>query len=193
MTTFILHGGATSKNSPTNDLFFDEFTKLVDKPKVHILLCYLARKPDEWEKLRTKDTAKICKNTHKQVTFHVVKNSDDLLTSIDQSDVLYVAGGDATLLEPNYHKLMPLKNKLHKKVYAGSSMGAFLASQAYVLSFESQDAKAVHTGIDLLPIQTLCHWNIENKKQTKLALLMESNPSLPIFTLNECQFITLYL
>ena len=35
----ILHGGATSTNSPENDKFFEMFTSLVEKNEVKILMC----------------------------------------------------------------------------------------------------------------------------------------------------------
>jgi len=101
MTTYLLHGGATSKDLPGNDRFFAQFTELVDKDVVKILLCYWSRKKDEWQKLTTRDTAKIKNNTKKQVSFYVVEDVADLFSKIKDYDVLYVAGGDAELLEPH--------------------------------------------------------------------------------------------
>lgn len=97
--------------------------------------------------------------------FHVLEDVADLLSNIDDYDVLYVAGGEAELLEPYYKSLSFLKEKLAGKVYVGSSMGAFLASKNYVLSFDCQDSDTKHQGLGLLPIQTLCHWNIEEKNK----------------------------
>lgn len=189
MTTFLLHGGATSKDLPGNDRFFAQFTELVKKDEVKILLCYWSRNRDEWQKLIERDSAKIQKNTEKQVTFHVVEDESDLFSKIDDYDVLYVAGGDAELLEPHYESLGQLKKKLDGKIYAGSSMGAFLASESYVLSFDSQDSDTKHKGVGLLPIQTLCHWDIEEQKEMKLNLL---DGDKPIIVLNEGEFVTIY-
>lgn len=77
MTTYLLHGGATSKDLPGNDRFFAQFTELVDKDVVKILLCYWSRKRDEWQKLTTRDITKVQNNTKKQVSFHIV---EDVLT-----------------------------------------------------------------------------------------------------------------
>lgn len=189
MTTYLLHGGATSKDLPGNDDFFAQFTKLVEKNEVKILLCYWSRNRDEWQKLIERDSAKIQKNTEKQVTFHVVEDESDLFSKIDEYDVLYVAGGDAELLEPHYESLSELKEKLDGKIYAGSSMGAFLASESYVLSFDSQDSDNKHKGVGLLPIQTLCHWDIEEQKEMKLSLL---DSHKPIIVLNEGEFVEIY-
>jgi len=68
-------------------------------------------------------------------------------------------------------------------------MGAFLASESYVLSFDSQDSDTKHKGVGLLPIQTLCHWDVEEQKAMKLNLLDSDNP---IIVLNEGEFVTIY-
>lgn len=62
-----------------------------------------------------RDSAKIQKNTEKQVTLHVVEDESDLFSKIDNYDVLYVAGGDAELLEPRYKNLGELKRSLMVK------------------------------------------------------------------------------
>jgi hypothetical protein len=67
-------------------------------------------------------------------------------------------------------------------------MGAFIVSSQYVLTFEKQDTSEVHYGLGLLPISTLCHWDIEKKKEEKVHLLKQAAPDRPILTLNECKF-----
>lgn len=189
MTTYLLHGGETSKDLSGNQRFFDSFSELVDKPTVKILLCFWARSRDDWDRLTQRDTAKIAKNTSKQLVFHVVADPQDLYDKIDEFDVLYVAGGSAEPLESLYPELGFLKEKLHGKVYAGSSMGAFMASQSYVLSSDYLNTSTTHQGLGLLPIQTLCHWEVENRKEFKLGLL---DTQLPILVLNQAEFVTIY-
>ena len=43
MTTYILHGGRTSKRNAQNEAFFAQFTELVAKETVTILLCYFSK------------------------------------------------------------------------------------------------------------------------------------------------------
>ncbi|MCL5091496.1 MAG: Type 1 glutamine amidotransferase-like domain-containing protein [Patescibacteria group bacterium] len=190
MITYLLHGGATSKNHPGNRRFFTKLTALVNKASVKILLCCWARPQPRWEQYAKRDTQKILSCTTKSVQIHTVENPNELHRLIPQFDVLYVTGGEAELLEPYYDKLKFLKDRLEGKVYAGSSMGAFLASENYVLSFEDNKPAEVHQGVGLLPIQTLCHWNVEKQKQLKLKLLQSSNK--PIITLNEGEFVEVY-
>jgi hypothetical protein len=71
-------------------------------------------------------------------------------------------------------------------------MGAFLASKKYVLSMDAQDYKTVHEGVGLLPINSLCHWNVEENKQMKLNLLLDNDPQTPVVTLNEFEYVTFY-
>lgn len=54
MTTFLLHGGKTSTQHPQNEKFFAEFTNLVNKEKVTVLLCYFSREKKEWPTLTDK-------------------------------------------------------------------------------------------------------------------------------------------
>lgn len=189
MTTCLLHGGATSKDLLGNDRFFAQFTELVDKNEVKILLCYWASNRDEWSKLADRDTIKIKNNVNKQISFYVVEDVADLFSKVDDYDVIYVAGGKAKLLEPYYKDLSQLKEKLDDKIYIGSSMGAFLASDSYVLSFNGPDFDTKHEGVGLLPIQILCHWDVEEQKEMKLSLLDKDKP---IVVLNEGEFVTIY-
>ena len=191
MTTFLLHGGATSKDNKDNDEFFRQFTTLVDKQTVKILLCYWSREKSQWDVLAKRDASKILKNTSKLVELYVLQNTKDLFSKLPEFDVLYVAGGEAKPIEPLYPALEDLKEALKGKIYAGSSMGAFLVSEQYVLSFDSQDSDTVHKGLGLIPMQILCHWNIETKKQEKLKLL-ETHSDLPVLVLEESKFVTIY-
>lgn len=191
MKTFLLHGGGTSKESEANDEFFHQFTALVDKPNVSILLCYWSRPKEHWDQLAQRDSAKILKKTNQSVEFHIVEDAADLFAQLANFDVLYVAGGHNERIEPYYQQLSKLGDALDGKIYAGSSMGAFLVSKQYVLSLDSQDTSTSRPGVGLLPIQVLCHWNVEPEKMRKLELLRASS-ELPIVTINESEFVTFY-
>lgn len=191
MTTYLLHGGRTSIFNLQNEKFFGKFTELVDKEEVTILLCYLARAREKWEALIEKDSNSIKNNTKKKVNILIADNPSDLLQKMDNADVLYVAGGDAELIEPFYKDLISLKEKIKGKVYAGSSMGAFFASERYVLSLDDQDTSTIHNGIGMLSIQILCHWDIETEKERKLKSLTDSS-ELPTLVLNEFESVVIY-
>lgn len=193
MTTFVLHGGATSKNSLKNNYFFRQFTDLIANDPVKILMCYWARPNDQWQTLLDRDKSKILKQTSKQVSFSLANDPKDLLQKIKDHHVVYIAGGAADLIEPLLPQLNKLRDYLEGKIFIGSSMGAFIAAKHYVLSSDEQDSNSVHHGIGLVPYGVLCHWNVEDKQQTKLNLLKQENPELPILTLDEEKFIKLCL
>ncbi len=192
MTTFVLHGGKSSVDCESNNNFFQQFTALVDKNSVNILLCYWSRDRKEWNQLAKRDSTKIRKNTAKLVNITIVEDVQNLFSSLDKFDVFFVAGGSTELLELYYPKLGELGKKLAGKVYIGSSMGTFLVSEQYVLSRNNQKSDEVHKGLGLLPIQTLCHWNAEQKKQEKIQMLKNSS-HLPILVLDETKFSTFLL
>lgn len=191
MITYLLHGGYTSRNNPNNDAFFAQITNAVPKKNVKVLLCYWAKDKHKWEKKSKSDMDFITKNTDKTVDFHILDKPTELEEMISDYDAIYVAGGEAENIEPYYKYFDQVKDQLDGKVYAGSSMGAFLVSENYLLSFTYQDELNVHQGIGLLPIQTLCHWDIEERKEEKLDLL-RSVSDQPIIALDECQFVTIY-
>ncbi|MFZ2025057.1 MAG: Type 1 glutamine amidotransferase-like domain-containing protein [Microgenomates group bacterium] len=191
MTTYVLHGGMSSRVSEKNDLFFQQFTSLVSKDEVHILLCYWPRMKKEWQEKFEYDKAQIMKQTSKKVRIDIVSSPEDLFQKLIDADVLYVSGGEEENLRPYMSKLQKLKESLKNKIYIGSSMGAFLPSKQYVLSLARQNTDVVYNGLALIPYNVLCHWNIEKEKNKKMNLLKEKDPQIEILCLDEEQFITL--
>ncbi|MEK7571532.1 MAG: Type 1 glutamine amidotransferase-like domain-containing protein [Patescibacteria group bacterium] len=187
-TTYILHGGETSRDTPNNENFFKYFTHFVEKDTVTILMCYFSKEKDTWNTRLELDRKRIAKQTTKNIVLSLAKDPEDLLKKLEMSDVLYVAGGDAKLIEPLVSQLKSLKEKIKGKVYIGCSMGAFIISDQYVLSFDEEEPNKVHRGLGLLPISTLCHWDKENNKEEKVNLLKRAAPESPILTLDECTF-----
>ena len=112
MTKYLLHGGATSINSKDNDFFFKQFTSLVNKDQVNILMSYFARKKSDWTRLFERDKDKISKQAENKTSYYVVKDVEDLFNKIKKYDVLYVAGGEPELIEPLYSKLSDLNKAM---------------------------------------------------------------------------------
>ena len=193
MTTYILHGGNTKIDSVSNDLFYKQFTDIVPKDYVKILLCYWAREKNEWNERFEVDKVKILKQATKKVEINIVDPVDNLFTQLKDADVLYMSGGDEEYLRPYMSQLTELKDTLKDKVYIGSSMGAFLPSRHYVLSLDGQDTDIVFDGLGLIPYSVLCHWDIEENKDKKISMLKEKDPQTKTLLLEEEKFITLSL
>jgi peptidase E len=156
-------------------------------------MCYFARDKKKWGDLFTRDSAAVMSRTTKKVYFTILDNISDLEKLMSVHDVLYVSGGEAENLEPYYEKFINLKRMLDGKTYIGSSMGSFMASANYVLSLDSQDTSTVHKGLGILPINCLCHFDVETEKERKIELLQSEFPQLPILTLDESRFATFIL
>lgn len=191
MTTYILHGGNYKKESPSNDLFFKQFSLLVPKNEVNFLMCYWARDKKVWDGMYKRDRLKILAQTSKKINTEIATDPVDLYVKLKLSDVLFVSGGEEEFIRPYLTRLGRLKDNLEGKVYIGSSMGAFIVSRNYVLSYEGQKSDNVHQGLGLVPNNILCHWNVETKKDFKIKLLKDKDPQIQILFLDEEKFITL--
>jgi len=188
MTTYILQGGKTKIESANNELFFKQFTNLVQKDNVKILLCYWAREKKEWEELFKSDKAKILKQSTKKTEINIIDTVESLKTQLKEADVLYFLGGEEEFLRPYVSELGFLKEALNNKIYIGSSMGAFLASRHYVLSLSRQNEDTVYDGLGLVPYNILCHWNIEKNRQKKIDMLKEKDPQTSLLLIEEQKF-----
>lgn len=193
MKTFVLHGGRTSVDSADNSDFFKTFSSIPTEKSVRVLMCYFAWQKNDWQGGFDRDTKAIQAQSSKEISFSLASDAEDLLTKIISHDVLYVAGGQAQLIHPYVQKLAQLNKALENKVYIGSSMGAFIVATNYVLSFDDKDQVNVYNGLGILPIGVLCHWNVEEKKAEKLKKVKGDHPDLPVLTLEEKKFVTIYL
>jgi peptidase E len=188
MTTYILHGGKMNIESDSNEIFLKQFTELIQKKTVKILLCYWAREKNRWFKSFEIDKATILKHSSKKAQINIVETVESLAIQLNEADVLFFSGGEEDFLRPYISQLGFLKTALKDKVYIGSSMGSFLASTNYVLSLHGQKEDTVYGGLGLVPYNILCHWNIENNKDKKITMLKEKDPQTPILLIKEQRF-----
>lgn len=188
MTTYILHGGRTKIESASNELFFKQFTDLVKKDNVKILLCYFAREKNSWRELFENDKIKIFKQSTKKAEINIVDTVDFFMRQLKEADVLYFSAGEEEFLRPYMAKLNFLKDELHNKIFIGSSMGAFLAAKHYILSLSRQNEDIVYEGLGLVPYNILCHWNVEKNKEIKINMLKEKDPQTPSLLIEEEKF-----
>lgn len=188
MTTIILHGGASKIHNPSNDKFFSLFSSLTTKRKISIAMVYWARPRETWDDVFNRDKPRILSQTDKTIYFTIPETPGQLMQQMSTIDVVYVAGGDAPNIEPLYKSLGGLKEALKGKIYLGSSMGAFMASTNYVLSSDEKDTTTVHPGLGLVPINVLCHWDVEPNQQMKEKLLTDYS-TLAVVKLKETEFV----
>lgn len=191
MTTYILHGGNTSKDSPGNDAFFRQFTDSVTQKQVNILICYWASTKDTWEEKYQEDKKSLGLQSRKHFNTQIATDPDDFKQKIATSQVVYFRGGTLHP-QPYFSKLTQLKEILDGKVYIGCSMGAYLVATNHMVSSRISDVLEVKEGLGLLPLSIVCHWDIKNmKRKQRLNMLKEHSPNLPILTINEGEFVTI--
>lgn len=189
MITYVLHGGNSRANTADNEKFFGYFSNLIGKQKIKILFCYWSRERERWgEHIELQKQKILTQASGKTIEFDLVENEDDLIPKLKEADVFYVVGGEEYLIKPYYQILSKAKKYLDGKVYIGSSMGVMIAVESFVLSLTEQEENKVFEGLGWLPIQVLCHWDIEQKKQMKLNLL-DNHGKEPILVLDEGQSI----
>lgn len=188
MTTYILHGGNIRIDSENNRLLYRQFTSLVPKNCVKILMCYFAHDVSRWPQQFEKDRINILANSTKQVEIHIADTIKTLQERIDEADVIYFSHGKEENLRPYVQELSFLKERLENKIYIGSSMGAFLAAKHYVLSLPDQDENVVNEGLGLVPYNILCHWNVEINKGKKMNMLNEKDPQTSLLFIEEEKF-----
>jgi peptidase E len=191
MIKVILHGGGVGEQRTSNDRLFAEFTNDIDKPMIKVAMCYWARPRDEWEEKCERDVELIKKQSTKVVQYALVENPNDLRINMPECDVVYVAGGDVAPIQRYVPDLDWLPKALDGKTYVGSSMGAFVASVAYVSSSDGEaiDQRRALPGFGLVPVTTLCHFNVETFKQEKINLLRLAYPKLPVVALDEFEWV----
>lgn len=189
---FILHGGNVSKKCDENDQFFQAFTN-IEKDEITILCIYWAREKKKWKKVFERDSKLIKKFAgKKKLHLLLINDAKEFDKEIKKADVVYFGGGEVEPLKKEVTKIKKIREKLEDKIVVGSSAGAFLLCQYYVNSLDSQNQSEAFEGLSFLPLGILCHYDVEEKQDEKIALLEKANPSLHIITLDEGEFVNFY-
>jgi hypothetical protein len=194
-TTAIIHGGATSKPVEANDNFFKQFTSNSEsiEGKLEILACYWARPEEQWERLLDRDGGRIDEFSEREYDITILDKKPDISEELAAADVIYIAGGQADLIEPFYQRFRDLRELAAGKVIIGSSMGMFMLSQHYILSSDDGPVEmTVKEGLGLLDINTLAHWDIEPQQTEKISAL-QKNSDYPTIALDEGEWAKIYI
>jgi peptidase E len=184
MTKFILHGGATGKLAESNNKFFREAVPDLDR-KIKILIIYFARKVEDYPWMFEQDVNNFKTNSpQKELELEIADpKPESFRRQIKGADVIYVRGGNTLPLIEKFKELPELKELLQGKVYAGSSAGIYAVSKYYY----SNDRKQIETGLGILPIKALAHW--ESGMEHILQQLDAFGEKLPVYKVPEAEFI----
>lgn len=185
MTTFILHGGALSRDNPHHSSFFKEFTKdLKDGDKV-LFVGFARREREERLKIYERDRSYILASTDKEL---VVENAelDKLIDQTRSAQAIFVTGGDALALQADIASKPGFFEAMEGKIYAGSSAGAMITSR-YMYACSD---KVVREGLGWLPIRLMVHYGnpaYHSTEESKPELEAVA-PELELVLLPECEW-----
>jgi peptidase E len=153
MTKFILVGGYPHKAPDGGKAFSEELVKGFNQP-VRVLDCLFARPRDNWEKAFNQDKDFYTKHLPNIKFIITLADPDKFIEQIENSDAIYIRGGDTRLLMSVLQKTGDWVSKLKGKTLAGSSAGADLIAKY----FYDLDYLEFGKGLGLLPVKTLVHY-----------------------------------
>ena len=188
-TTFILHGGESSRNTQANRDFFTRIIQTENKDRLNILCVYFARPTYRWEESFEEDCA-IFHELHSRKKLNFTLATLDIKTfnqQILKSDILFMNGGLQGCLKETLEDLDSFRDSIRGKVVVGISAGANILSKYYWSSV----AQSVREGIGILPIKLLCHYEVNDREEVKA--LEEYKEELPLYKLPEEHFEIIHL
>ncbi len=183
MTTYILHGGSTRKDSDDNKRFFSETVSNLNSP-IKILCVYFACNKDMWLKKFNQDKVNFNHSQKKELIFTIAdENVKILVKQIKNTDVIYFRGGETKKLIAVMKNISNLKDLLQDKVVVGSSAGVYMLSKYYANNIE------IGEGLGILPIKSIAHYS---KKRFDLAKqLNDHKENLKVYKIPEEKFFVI--
>lgn len=182
MTKYILHGGYTRESNEDNAGFYKEWTQGLNS-RIKILLCFFA---EFKEKYFDEDKERLIAQSEIKDFQLEIARIENFEEQIENSDVIYFRGGSMTNLLGELRKFPNLENLFSGKVIVGSSAGAYALSKYYW----NNDKNTLDDGLGILNIKCFCHYKNEDKKD--LEKLLEYKENLPIITLPDYKWVTIY-
>ncbi len=182
MTKYILHGGYTRERNFDNDSFYKEWAQGL-KGRIKILLCFFA---EFKEKYFDEDKERLLKQNENKDFQLEIATVDSFEDQVKSSDVIYFRGGSMSNLIGALRKFPNLEKHFSGKVIVGSSAGAYALSKY----FWNNDKNELQDGLGILNIKCFCHYKNEDKENLKK--LLDYKENLPIITLPDYKWVTIY-
>lgn len=182
-TTYILHGGESSRKTQNNEAFFRQILDCTNKELIKILCVYFARPEHRWQESFYEDRQSFEEQAHDKTLHIEMAERDEFEEQIKNADVIFINGGFKGFLKEALLSIKDLPAILQGKVIVGISAGANILAKYYY----SQGAEDIREGIGLLPIKVFCHYSEELSKE--LGMLEIYKESLPIYKILEKTFV----
>lgn len=152
-TTFILHGGGTSRDDTNNDAFFAEMVKEVEDGDTVLVVTFACEQEDEQEEVYQRDKREIISQTDKAVAVEQAK-PEIFTTQLAHAAVIYVPGGVTSVLKERLLQYPDFAELVAGKTYAGCSAGANVVSTYHTSGF----AAGVQAGLGMVPVCLMAHY-----------------------------------
>lgn len=188
-TKFILHGGFTRINNELNVKFFSELVK--DMPeRGNILMCFFASGKEEKTDVFIELCEKLKQQTDTKEVYFTFATREEFVTQVQSADVIYFHGGSTRTLLSELGTYNDLTSLFQGKTVAGSSAGAY----AIVTYGTAHDEECIRSGLGILPLRVVCHYQSEKLPPTKTSLLELENsaPELELVYLQDCESRVFY-
>jgi peptidase E len=180
MSKFFLCGGGDLKNDEKKNLLSEISNSLPhNKKNITALVIPFAKPESCWNEVFKKYQERYSKLS--KIMNFIIANRDKYMKQIVDSDLIFVSGGSELLLE-EFFKDIP-KQAFDNKVVVGSSAGVNIFSKNYY----SNDRNEIATGLNVLPIMTICHYTDEHKN--RLETLSSINNNLPTYAISEGKYV----
>jgi peptidase E len=186
MTKFILQGGVRVSRAKLQKILTEIGQEITDR-RIKILIIPFARKRSEWKKVYLKYRKRYSKLF---VGNEVILASPEialLRSQINSSDIIFVCGGSELLLKRYLKSIKP--KLLDNKVIVGISAGVNIFSSYYY----SNDRDRIEKGLGILPIKTMCHYNLSKKEKFKKLISHKNKLRNISLAIKEEDYIALFI
>ena len=186
MTKYILHGGASKKDTDDNKKFFRAITTNLPNSATILVVCYMmeGKNWDEVLEADKKTFSRIAPNKNLNLVL-ADKQTSAFLNQIKNADAIYMHGGNTHILKEYLDKIPDLENIWKDKVVVGTSAGALVLAKYW---YENDD-NTYNIGLGIMPFKLFCHYSDE--KSDKLEKLKRFGENIEVRTIAEEKFFTI--
>lgn len=162
MTKYILHGGFTREDNPSNRAFYKEFIRDVPDGGTILLVYFASREEDTSAKFKG-HIARIEEQSEEKNFHFLMATQEQFISQIQQSNAICFYGGSTSKLIKILHTYPDLKPLFEGKTVAGSSAGTYALARLG----PSHHKEEVREGLGLVPIRVVCHYEVPRCLQMK--------------------------
>ena len=186
MTKYILHGGFTTAENPSNDAFYKEFVLGIPDGGMILVVYFASREEKEIQEKFKKHTERIQTQTKGRSFHFVMATREGFISQIEKSDAICFYGGSTNKLLEILRTYPNLKSLFTGKTIAGSSAGAY----ALAHFGSSHHEEKVREGLGIVPVRLVCHYesSVLPPNEKAVSMLKNTAPELELVFLRDFEW-----